>query len=150
MPRFSLLAFATVCLVGLAALASAAEPKSVALFNGKNLDGWEGNPEVWHAEAGEIVGSSETKQLAKNAFLVTKKHYKNFVLKVKFKFSGHNSGVQFRSRVRPDGVVTGYQADIVDNDLMGQLWDEEGRGQLQRATRPNSSNTSTPAAGTIT
>jgi hypothetical protein len=112
--------------------AAAEQPKFVPLFNGKNLDGWEGDTAVWHAEGGEIVGSSEAKKLARNAFLVTKKHYKNFVLKVKFKFSGHNSGVQFRSRIRPDGVVTGYQADIADNDSMGQLWDEEGRGQLQR------------------
>ena len=101
MPRFASLLAATVCLAGLTASASAETPrKFVPLFNGKNLDGWEGDADVWHAEAGEIVGSSDDKTIARNEFLITKKHYRNFILKVKFKLRNHNSGVQFRSQVR--------------------------------------------------
>ena len=29
------------------------------LFNGKNLDGWDGDPRLWKAEDGMIVGSTE-------------------------------------------------------------------------------------------
>src|ERR1700733_1817145 len=100
--------------------------KFVPLYNGRNLDGWEGDTAVWRAEGDEIVGSTEGKKIEMNSFLATKKHYKNFVLKLKFKLRNHNSGVQFRSRLHQDYVfvVTGYQADIADNDSMGQLWDE--------------------------
>ena len=29
------------------------------LFNGKNLDGWDGDPRFWKVEGGEILGSTE-------------------------------------------------------------------------------------------
>jgi hypothetical protein len=127
-------AIVAACFVSLsAAAAPAAAPlKFVPLFNGKNLDGWEGDPELWRVEGGEIIGSTEKKKIATNSFLATKKHYKNFVLKLKFKLGNHNSGVQFRSRVQKDYVVVGYQADIADTGITGMLWDEEGRGKLQR------------------
>ena len=48
-----------VCLV---ALTASAEEKFVPLFNGTNLDGWEGDPELWHVDGGAIVGSTEKKQ----------------------------------------------------------------------------------------
>ncbi|HTU24347.1 MAG TPA: DUF1080 domain-containing protein [Pirellulales bacterium] len=102
------------------------------LFNGKNLDGWDGDPDLWHVENGVIIGSTEKKKIPTNSFLVTTRPYKNFVLKLKFKLGNHNSGVQFRSKLHKDHVVTGYQADIADTGITGMLWDEEGRGQLQR------------------
>ncbi len=37
-------------------------------FNGKDLAGWVGNPELWRVEKGELVGTS--KGLARNEFLV--------------------------------------------------------------------------------
>jgi hypothetical protein len=136
---FVWLATATVCLVSLpivAAPAAEAAPASalkfVPIFNGKNLDGWEGDTDLWHVEGGEIVGSTENKKIATNSFLATRKHYKNFVLKVKFKLTNHNSGVQFRSQLQKDYVVVGYQADIADTGITGMLWDEEGRGVLER------------------
>jgi hypothetical protein len=130
---FVSLAIAAVCLVSLPiAAAPAPALKFVPIFNGKNLDGWQGDTDLWHVERGEIVGSTENKKIATNSFLATKKHYKNFVLKVKFKLGNHNSGVQFRSRLQKDYVVVGYQADIADTGITGMLWDEEGRGKLQR------------------
>lgn len=134
---FVLFAAAAVCLAGLPAAAApestpAPQLKFVPLFNGKNLDGWQGDTDLWHVERGEIVGSTEKKTIPTNSFLATTKHYKNFVLKLKFKLTNHNSGVQFRSRLLKDFVVTGYQADIADTGITGMLWDEEGRGQLQR------------------
>ena len=134
---FALLATAAVCLVSLpAAAAPPATPppplKFVPLFNGKNLDGWQGDADLWHVAGDEIVGSTEKKKIATNSFLATKEHYKNFVLKLKFKLTNHNSGVQFRSQVQKDYVVVGYQADIADDGITGMLWDEEGRGKLER------------------
>ena len=42
------------------------------LFNGKNLDGWDGDPRLWKAEDGMIVGSTEGNPLKYNSFLAKK------------------------------------------------------------------------------
>jgi hypothetical protein len=128
---FVSLVTSAVCLVALSA--SAAE-KFVPIFNGTNLDGWEGDPELWHVDGGSIVGSTESKKITANSFLATKKSYKNFVLKAKFKLRNHNSGIQFRSQLHDNFRVTGYQADIADNNFMGILYEEGGRGILANVT----------------
>jgi hypothetical protein len=104
-----------------------------ALFNGKDLTGWV-TPEdksLFTVENGEIVGRTGTERLKKNEFLVTEKSYSDFVLKAKVKFRNGNSGIQFRSKRKADGVVSGPQADVAD-DQWGLLYEEKGRGQLQR------------------
>jgi hypothetical protein len=58
---------------------------------------------------------------------------KNFELRVKVNVTpGGNSGLNYRSTPRPDlgeGVVTGYQCDVVANnpDYNGMLYEERGR-----------------------
>jgi hypothetical protein len=120
----------TVVAASAAETKSATEGKFVPLFNGKNLDGWKGDLELWKASDGVIVGSTDNKQLKRNSFLATTKAYKNFVLKAKFKLRNHNSGIQFRSKQHKDHVVKGYQADIADNEYLGILYEEGGRGIL--------------------
>lgn len=124
-------AFAFACI---GALALAAEPadakkdgKFTPLFNGKNLDGWHGDKELWKVEDGCIVGSTDDKQIKKNTFLIYEKPYKNFVLKAKFKLRNHNSGIQFRSKEGDNFAVTGYQADMADKRYTGILHEEGGR-----------------------
>lgn len=117
-------------LLMVATAASAAEEDSVPLFDGKTLEGWQGDPALWHVEDGAIVGSTEGHELEHNSFLSTKKTYKDFVLKVRFKLRNHNSGVQVRSEQRDDFVVAGYQADIAEKRFMGILYEERGRGIL--------------------
>jgi len=102
----------------------------VPLFDGTTLEGWEGDPELWRVEDGQIVGSTDSKTLKHNSFLATRKTYANFVLRLKFKLRNGNSGVQFRSRQFDDYVVRGYQADIADNQFLGILYEEGGRGIL--------------------
>jgi hypothetical protein len=109
---------------------SATDGKFVPLFNGKDLDGWQGDAELWKVADGVIVGSTDNKKLTKNSFLSTTKPYKNFVLKAKFKLRNHNSGIQFRSKQHKDHVVKGYQADIADDKHLGILYEEGGRGIL--------------------
>ncbi|HEX4146180.1 MAG TPA: DUF1080 domain-containing protein [Pirellulales bacterium] len=125
-----------VCLVALTVLAEdkPAPSPPTPLFNGTNLDGWEGDPDLWHVAGGAIVGNTEGKKLGANSFLATKKHYKNLVLKAKFKLRNHNSGIQFRSKLFDNYVVRGYQADIADNQYMGILYEEGGRGILADVT----------------
>ncbi len=105
----------------------------VPLFNGKDLTGWV-TPEdntLFTVENGEIVGRTGTEKLKKNEFLVTDKAYGDFVLKAKVKIRNGNSGIQFRSERAPDGVVSGPQADVAD-DQWGLLYEERRRGMIQR------------------
>ena len=103
------------------------------LFNGKDLTGWV-TPEdksLFTVENGEIVGRTNDKPLKKNEFLATDKSYGDFVLKAKVKIRNGNSGIQFRSDRKPDGVVSGPQADVAD-DQWGLLYEERRRGMLDR------------------
>src|SRR5512132_3780544 len=81
------------------------------LFNGRNLDGWDGDPRLWKVVDGEIVGSTEGVTLEHNSFLITKRSYGDFIFRAQMKLRNHNSGIQFRSQALPDWVVGGYQMD---------------------------------------
>jgi hypothetical protein len=96
------------------------------LFNGKNLDGWQGDPRLWKVQDGMIVGSTEGNPLKYNSFLATKKSYANFILRAQAKLRNHNSGIQFRSELIPDlkWAVRGYQADMAENNYWGCIYEE--------------------------
>jgi hypothetical protein len=99
------------------------------LFNGKNLDGWDGDPRLWKAQDGMIIGSTEGTPLEYNSFLITKKTYANFILRAQAKLRNHNSGIQFRSEEVPDlkWAVRGYQADMAENNYWGCIYEERGK-----------------------
>jgi hypothetical protein len=105
------------------------------LFNGKNLDGWDGDPVRWSVQNGVIVGSSDGHPFKVNTFLIYKGTYKNFILKGDIKLRNHNSGIQFRSEQLPgDGwMVRGYQADASEvgdeKSAWGNLYEERLRGR---------------------
>lgn len=100
------------------------------LFDGKSLDGWEGDTSLWSAKDGMIVGTSPG--LKHNDFLSTKGTYGDFVLKFTFRMTGDpnaNSGVQFRSVRVPGHEMSGYQADI-GQGYWGCLYDESRRNKV--------------------
>jgi type 1 glutamine amidotransferase len=102
------------------------------IFDGKSLAGWKGRSDLWSVADGSIVGSTRPDGLKGNTFLVSEKEYEDFILRLEFKISAGNSGVQFRShQIRePDSyIVAGYQADIGEG-WFGTLYDEERRGLL--------------------
>ncbi|MCO6456308.1 MAG: sulfatase-like hydrolase/transferase [Pirellulaceae bacterium] len=105
----------------------------VNLFNGRNLNGWSGDPQFWSVEGGAITGVADG-SLKRNHFLTwTGATIRNFDLQVKVKVTaGGNSGLQYRGASRPEiglDVVSGYQCDIVANnpDYNGMLYEERGR-----------------------
>ncbi len=109
----------------------------VSLFNGKDLTGWDGNPELWTVEEGVITGRTKgPDHLKYNEFLIwTGGEPVNFELRLEFRLEGdNNSGVQYRSFLKPDvgkWSVGGYQADIHPNpNYLGMLYDERRRGIL--------------------
>ena len=113
-----------------------------AIFDGKTLKGWDGDPTFWRADHGAIVGQTTPEhRLTQNTFIIWRGgEPKDFELKCEFRISttnpAGNSGVQFRSSLLPDAgrwVMRGYQADIdAANTYTGQIYEERGRGFLAR------------------
>lgn len=107
-----------------------------AIFDGKTLKGWDGDPVFWRVESGVIVGESTAeKPLKANIFLIWRGGQpKDFELKLEYRINATNSGVQYRSVELLDvgkWVLKGYQADIdFQNTYTGQLYEERGRGFL--------------------
>lgn len=125
-----------------------------ALFNGKNLEGWNvlgADTSGFSAEDGMIVGS--TLEDIPNTFLATGKTYDDFILELDFKIEDHiNSGIQIRSgthdqdtttsylsgkleqstRDWEQGRVYGYQIEIDPSERKwtGGFYEEGGRGWL--------------------
>jgi hypothetical protein len=114
------------------------------IFNGKTLDGWEGDPKYWRVEDGNLVGEITPATIIKsNTFIIWRGGSpKDFELKADYRItSGGNSGINYRSVVVPDLVtpsnkfaMRGYQADIDGKNIYtGQNYEEKGR--LFLATR---------------
>jgi hypothetical protein len=101
------------------------------LFNGHNLDGWDGDPRLWKVENGAIAGSTDGVPIQHNEFLITTRKYRDFDLRTEVKLRNHNSGIQFRSEALPDWVVAGLQADLAADNWWGSIYDERGtRGTI--------------------
>ena len=100
-----------------------------SIFDGKSLDGWEGNLKMFQLKDKAIVGGSLDKRIPRNEFLCTEKEYGDFELRLQFKIIGKraNAGVQFRTRRIPKHhEVIGYQADLGDG-CWGRVYDESRR-----------------------
>jgi hypothetical protein len=110
----------------------------VAIFDGRSLAGWDGDPRFWRVEQGEIVGeTSPTNVVTQNNFLIWRgEKVRDFELKVEFRMDGTNSGIQYRSTELPEvgkWVLKGYQADMdFTQNYLGNVHDERGRGVLSR------------------
>ena len=100
-----------------------AEEKSVALFNGKDLEGWEGNtgegetPKYFTVKDGEIVARNEVENAPKvSNYLFSKQKYRNFrlVFEGKLVESGMHSGIAiWGKKHNPGGEPNSYQGHLV-------------------------------------
>lgn len=115
--------------------ARAADPAGVPIFNGTSLEGWEGNPEFWRVEDGAIVGETTPEKPTKgNTFLIWRAGLvDDFELTFRYKLTGGNSGMQYRSHDLGDFVVSGYQGDFESGPTYsGIVYEERGRGVLAK------------------
>lgn len=106
-----------------------------AIFNGRDLTDWDGNPKFWRIKDGAITGqTTKDNPTPGNTFLVWRGgELKDFDLKLKFRIVGGNSGIQYRSHEVDKWVISGYQADFdADNNWAGILYEERGRGILAK------------------
>jgi putative membrane-bound dehydrogenase-like protein len=126
-------------LVGLLSMpfaASAADKDGFeTIFDGKTLEGWDGNPDFWSVKDGCITGQTTKDNPTKgNTFIIWRKgETADFELKLEYKIVGGNSGIQYRSFEVPNEkwVIGGYQGDFEAGDTYsGILYGERFRGIL--------------------
>ena len=107
------------------------------IFDGKTLKGWDGDPQHWRVEDGAITGRNSAEEpLKANSFIIWRQgEVDDFELKLEYRISGGNSGIQYRSFERPSRQwsVGGYQADMEAGDTWsGALYGEHFRKILAR------------------
>ena len=134
-----------LALVSLFAALSFASADEKEIFNGKDLNGWEGNMALWSVQDGAITGKTPADPanpakgiLKHNTFLIWKGGtVSDFELTFQYRIEKGNSGVQYRSKELPAGengpIISGYQADFeAGKTYSGILYEERGRGILAR------------------
>lgn len=110
------------------------------LFDGKTLQGWEGDKDFFRVEKQCIVAGSLDRAIPGNRFLASTLEFKNFELQFQAKLigQGKNAGVQFWSQRLPNShEMIGYQCDIGSfkkGKLWGWLYDESRRNKFLAST----------------
>jgi hypothetical protein len=104
------------------------------IFDGSSLKGWDCDPDFWRVSDGVMIGETKANHQPKqNIFCIWKGGTPgDFELKLEYKLTGGNSGIQYRSVELPavnKWVMKGYQADIdAEQQYTGQVYEERGRG----------------------
>ena len=126
------------------------------IFDGETLRGWKAlDMSYWSIDDEAITGrSTPDHPCTSNQFIVWQGgELGDFVLKLQFRVSGNsgNSGVQFRSVFRPDGLAVGYQADILQSGgYLGGVCDELHTRKGPELLSANGQKTVIDAAGNRT
>lgn len=123
----------------------AGKSETIALFNGKNLDGWEGYLDYWSVQDGVIVGKN-TEPVTASTYLLTKRKFTDFHLKFAAKLvtSEMHSGVALWGRVDPNAPPENqrtrsqftYRGHLVMFPSGWGLYDLFGRNGLKVDTAP--------------
>jgi hypothetical protein len=107
-----------------------------SIFNGENLEGWNGDKTYWSVKEGVLVGEVTPETILKrNSFVIYEKEQPiNFELKLEYRISeSGNSGVNYRSEKIKNKpfALRGYQSDIDGkNKYTGQNYEEKKRTTL--------------------
>ena len=109
------------------------------IFNGRDLNGWDGDPKFWSVEDDAITGRTTKKNPTKKNTFIVWRHgvLDDFELTLQYRIVGGNSGIQYRSFENEEKwgrwVVGGYQADLEAGDTYsGILYGERDRGILAK------------------
>jgi hypothetical protein len=108
------------------------QPETIKLFNGKDLDGWEGHKNLWSVEDGVIVAKN-TKPIKVSTYLLTKRKFSDFrlVATVKLVQSEMHSGIAFWGRNAPEhGDRYTYAGHLVMFPSGWGMYDLFGRNGL--------------------
>ncbi|WP_339729573.1 DUF1080 domain-containing protein [uncultured Gimesia sp.] len=120
MLQFTTQKFTALCLLAFASLSVTTliaeehcDSDFVNIFNGKNLDGWQGDTKGYYAKDGMLVSKKDS-----GGNLFTDKEYKNFVLRFDFKLEpGANNGIGFHVPRHPktSPAYAGKEVQILDD-----------------------------------
>ncbi|HPD31464.1 MAG TPA: DUF1080 domain-containing protein [Phycisphaerae bacterium] len=135
--RTTLIGLTAVVAMSTTSSAQAINEEFRSIFDGRTLNGWDGDPVYWRIEDGAITGqTTPDKPLKHNTFLIWRDgELDDFELVLEYRIFGGNSGIQYRSWEDPDKwgkwVAAGEQADIdATNKYTGILYSERSRGIL--------------------
>jgi hypothetical protein len=118
--------------------------ETIKLFNGTNLDGWEGYEDLWSVKDGVIVAKN-TKPLTFSTYLLTKRKFTDFrlIFAAKLVTSEMHSGVALWGQVKPevkksatDRTQYTYAGHLVMFPSGWGLYDLFGRNGLPVDTKP--------------
>jgi len=112
--------------------------ETIQLFNGKDLDGWEGHKHLWSVKDGVIVAKN-TEPIEVSTYLLTKQKYSDFRLTatVKLVESEMHSGIAFWGRVAPEkGDPYTYAGHLVMFPSNWGMYDLYGRNGLPVDPKP--------------
>ena len=86
------------------------------LFDGKNLDQWDGDgTATFKIEDGSVTATDKKDPKATASYLITKKSYKDFAIRAEFWVSDDaNSGIFIRCNPKAIGAKTCYELNIFD------------------------------------
>lgn len=122
-----LMVAAVVCFV---VPAMGGEKQEIALFNGKDLAGWEyylvdpnvKMEDVWNVTDGVLVCKGEPM-----GYLATKEMYQDFQLTIEWRWAGKpgNSGVLMRITGEPDALPRSVEAQLMHGNA-GDVWAFKG------------------------
>lgn len=101
----------------------------VSLFNGKDLEGWQGSTKGYEAKDGLLVCIK-----GKGGNLLTTKEYKDFIFRFEFNLEpGANNGVGIRAPAQGDAAYAGMEIQILDDShkmYKGWLKDYQVHGSV--------------------
>lgn len=112
MRTFSLFSFLAFLAAPVALLADDNEKGFVAIFNGENLDGWDGPIENY-----EVVDGSLMCKPGRGGTIYTKEEYGDFIVRLEFKLpEGGNNGLAIRYPGEGDTAYVGMcELQVLDN-----------------------------------
>jgi len=112
--------------------------ETLQLFNGKSLEGWQGNEKYWSVKDGVIVGKN-IEPVKVSTYLITKEKYSDFRLlaKVKLVQSEMHSGIAIWGKLAPEkGDEYTYAGHLVMFPSDWGLYDLYGRNGLPVDNKP--------------
>ncbi|CAN5166270.1 hypothetical protein BH23VER1_BH23VER1_23970 [soil metagenome] len=114
------------------------DPGFRTIFNGRDLEGWDGDSRIWSVRDGVLTGqTTEDVRVSENTFLIWEGgRPRDFELRLQYRLTGGNSGIYFHATKRPEGseqkeALVGPQADFsADHEWTGVLMEYTLRDRL--------------------
>lgn len=102
----------------------------VSLFNGENLEGWQGNKTDYFAENGLLIIDPKN---GGHGNLFTEKEYTDFIFRFEFQLTpAANNGLGIRAPLEGDAAYKGMELQILDNSapVYAELKDYQYHGSV--------------------